>query len=70
MTINKIRSNMRAAIFLTLLVLSSCSLQGPRRSDGAGVDDKPGTSTGITIFGDADWASPSIEAIDGFALAE
>ena len=38
---------------LALLLLLACSPQEPQRVESLGVDNPPGTSSGITVFGDA-----------------
>jgi len=38
---------------LGLLLLLACSPQEPQRAESLGVDNPPGTSNGITVFGDA-----------------
>ena len=38
---------------LGLLLLLACSPQEPQQVESLGVDKPPGTSNGITVFGDA-----------------
>ena len=42
-----------ATSLLALLLLLACSPQEPQRAESLGVDNPPGTSSGITVFGDA-----------------
>ena len=42
-----------AKTLLILLLISGCSQQASYRSESGDADQRPGTSTGITVFGDA-----------------